>query len=264
MAINVAPFFFWNCTIRPQISISFLPLCFFLISTRVLGQSKSENNPAVDPPLSTPTAVKEIVKHDALETELEFYPFNMVVPNDPVIKNEAMFDYHMFHNEGKLLSGIRFFADVNTHWAKTRDMKDLILYTEFYYGFKHFQIGAETGSVTAQEYLSIGPQFVSYDSKIFRRVALISRILPDYVLGYEFTTQETDILPRVKISSTGMGRIVLPSNQTVIQASVWVSFENIKGIYFGMEYEYNNAQYFNNYRYETNHELFFGIKVELH
>lgn len=205
-----------------------------------------------------------IVKHDNLETELEFYPFNMVVPNDPVIKNEAMFDYHKFSKSENTLAGLRFFADANTHWMGTRDMKDLIMYTEFYYGFRHFQIGAEAGSVTAQEYLSLGPQYVTYDSRLFRRAAIVSRVAPDFVLGYEFTTQEFDFFDHVKISSTGMGRMVFPSYQTVVQASVWTSFEKLKGIYFGIEYEYNSAKFYNNFKFETNSELFFGIKAELH
>lgn len=223
----------------------------------IYSQSKKENSISRDAP-------KDIVKHDDLETELEFYPFNMIVPSDPVIKNEVMFDYHKSYKQEKLLAGVRFFADANTHWAKTRDMKDLIMYTEVYYGFKNFQLGAETGSVTAQEYLSIGPQYVGYDTRLFRRVALVSRVLPDFVLGYEFTSQEFNIHNKVKISSTGMGRMVFPSYQTVAQVSLWTSFEKIKGIYFGVEYEYNSATFYNNWKYETNHELFFGIKAELH
>jgi hypothetical protein len=205
-----------------------------------------------------------IARHDNLETELEFYPFNIIIPSDPVIKNEAMFDYHKFSRTEKSLSGLRFFGDANTRWMNTRDMKDLIMYTEFYYGLKHFQIGAETGSVTAQEYLSIGPQYVAYDSRLFRRVALVSRVAPDFVLGYEFTTQEFKLFDGVKISSTGMGRMVFPSYQTVIQASLWTSFEKMNGIYFGVEYEYNSARFYNDFKFAHNSELFLGIKAELH
>ena len=248
----------------PGKRIQILLFCLLIISLNAIAQTSSESSAVIDHPFSSESKITDIVKHDALETELEFYPFNIVVPSDPVIKNEAMFDYHVFHRQDKLLSGIRFFADVNTHWAKTRDMKDLIIYTEFYYGFKHFQLGAETGSVTGQEYLSIGPQFVTYDSKAFRRLALVSRLIPDFVMGYEFTTQEFDVSKGMKISSTGMGRMVFPSYQTVIQASIWTSFESVKGIYFGIEYEYNSASSYNNWKYETNHELFFGIKAELH
>jgi hypothetical protein len=235
-----------------------------MMSINVIAQSKSDGSSVANQPTAPIIATKEIVKHDALETELEFYPFNMIVPNDPVIKNEVMFDYHVFHKNDKFLSGVRFFADANTHWANIRDMKDLLMYTEVYYGLKNFQIGAETGSVTGQEYLSIGPQFVNYDTKLFRRVALVSRVVPDFVLGYEFTSQEFEVSENMKISSTGMGRMVFPSYQTVIQASIWTSFKNIKGIYFGVEYEYNSATFYNNWKYETNHELFFGIKAELH
>lgn len=143
-------------------------------------------------------------------------------------------------------------------------MKDLIMYTEFYYGLKNFQLGVETGSVTAEEYVSIGPQFVTYDSKIFRRASLVSRVFPDFVLGYEYTTQEFKLFDHVNISSTGMGRMVFPSYQTVSQASLWLSFEKVKGIYFGVEYEYNSASSYNNFKFTTNNELFFGIKAELH
>src|SRR6185369_12695167 len=103
-----------------------------------------------------------------------------------------------------------------------------------------------------------------YDSKFFRRAAVVSRVIPDLVLGYEFTTQEFNLFDHVKISSTGMGRMVFPTYQTVIQASAWASFEKLKGLYFGFEYEYNNAQFYNNFKFETNSEVFFGIKAELH
>ena len=211
-----------------------------------------------------PPKIEEIVQHDNLETELEFYPLNLINPSDPVIKNEAMFDYHKFAKDEKTIHGVRFFADANTHWAKNRDMKDLIMYTEFYYGFKHLQLGAETGSVTAEEYISVGPQYVAYDNKLFRRASLVSRVFPDFVLGYEYTTQEFRFFDHVKISSTGMGRMVFPSYQTVSQASIWASFDWIKGLYFGVEYEYNSAKSYNNFKFEQNNELFFGIKAELH
>ncbi|MCC6685156.1 MAG: hypothetical protein IT247_08800 [Bacteroidia bacterium] len=207
---------------------------------------------------------REHPKHEDLETELEIYPFNMVVPDDPVIKNEAMFDYHKHSKSGKMLGGIRFFADANTHWAKARDMKDLILYTELYYGFKHFQLGGETGSITGEEFMTLGPQFTLYDSKIFKRVSLISRVLPDYVFGYEYTTQEAHFLHGMTLSSTGMGRIVTPANKAIIQASAWVSFKGLRGVYFGIEYEHNNSKYFNTHKFEVNDELFLGIKAELH
>jgi len=238
-------------------------LCQFVFSINLIGQSHSEDSTARQLQLSLSKS-KEIVKHDNLETEIEFYPFNMIVPSDPVIKNEVMFDYHRFHRQDKLLGGIRFFADANTHWANTRDMKDLIMYTEVYYGFKNFQLGMESGSVTGQEYISIGPQYVAYDTKLFRRAALISRVIPDFVLGYEFTSQEFDASRSMKLSSTGMGRMVFPSYQTVVQVSLWTSFEKLKGIYFGLEYEYNSATFYNDWKYETNHELFLGIKAELH
>jgi hypothetical protein len=240
-----------------------LPLAalFNLLNLTSIAQPVTNNVISLGSGSTVPGA---IAKHDNLETELEFYPFNMIVPNDPVIKNEAMFDYHKFSKSENTLYGLRFFADANTHWMGTRDMKDLIMYTEFYYGLKHFQIGAEAGSVTAQEYLSLGPQYVAYDSRLFRRAAIVSRVAPDFVLGYEFTTQEFDFLDHVKISSTGMGRMVFPSYQTVVQASIWTSFEKLKGIYFGIEYEYNSAKFYNNFKFETNSELFFGIKAELH
>lgn len=100
-----------------------------------------------------------------LETELEIYPFNIVVPTDPVVKNEAMFDYHRYLKKDRLLNA-RFFADANTHWGSgSRNMKDLIMYMEVIYGLKNFQLGAEVGSVTGEEYISIGPQYTAYDNK---------------------------------------------------------------------------------------------------
>ncbi len=230
---------------------------------RILAQEKTDHTE--EPVSKTLTSISdEPAKHQDLETELEIYPFNIIIPDDPVIKNEAMFDYHVFYKEDRFLGGIRFFADANTHWAKARNMQDLIIYTELYYGYKYFQIGLETGSVTNQEYLSWGPQFTHYDSPFFKRISLISRIFPDYVLGYEFTTQEADIFKKLRISSTGMSRIVLPTYQMVIQVSIWVSVKKIKGIYLGVEYEYNNAKYFNDFRFEKRNELFLGVKVELH
>jgi len=246
-----------------QILVLILSGCLSLTGIQVSGQG-IERVASKNGLLPIILSAEATVKHGNLETELEFYPFNMIIPNDPVIKNEAMFDYHKFSPTEKYLYGVRFFADANTHWAKTRDMKDLIMYTEIYYGLKNFQIGAESGTVTGEEYLSVGPQLVHYDSKLFRRASLVSRVLPDFVLGYEFTTQEFNFYDHVKISSTGMGRMVLPSYQTVIQASVWISFEKLKGLYFGIEYEYNSASSYNNFRFETNNELFFGIKAELH
>jgi len=231
--------------------------------TSAVSQLKSEGNQTTDRSLLPVGKTNEIVRHDNLETEIEFYPFNMIVPSDPVVKNEVMFDYHRFNYSGKLLGGIRFFADANTYWGGERDMKDLIMYTEAYYGFKNFQLGLESGSVTGQEYLSIGPQYVGYDTKIFRRIALVSRVLPDFALGYEFTSQEFEITENMRWSSTGMGRMVFPSYQTVSQVSLWVSFKKIKGMYFGFEYEYNSAASYNNWKV-TNNELFLGIKAELH
>lgn len=206
---------------------------------------------------------RKIRKHEDLETELELYPLNLIRPGDPVVKNEAMFDYHLYSNNEKLLGGVRFFADANTHYESSREMKDLIMYTEGYFGYKYFQIGAEVGSITGEEYLSIGPQITAYDNLIFKRVSIISRIVPDYVLGYEYTTQELKLFHVFKLSSTGMGRIALTSKQMVIQASAWISLEKLKGVFFGVEYEYNNATYFNNNKFEVNNELFFGVKFEL-
>ena len=247
--------------------ISILNLILIFVCNHSFAQTSEEKSEGTE---ISPT--KEVVglvkrkhpKHEDLETELEIYPLNLVVPSDPVIKNEAMFDYHRYNNTEKLVYGVRFFGDANTHWAGKRDMKDLLMYTEAYYGYKSFQLGVESGTVTGEEYLSIGPQYANYDSKLFKRVSVISRVFPDYVLGYEFTTQEADLFHVVKLSSTGMGRLVLPTNQTVIQASLWASFEQLKGVFWGVEYEYNNASQYNNFKFETNHELFFGVKVELH
>ena len=205
----------------------------------------------------------KLLKHENLETELELYPFNIVVPDDPVIKNEAMFDYHVETNDEKMLLGARFFSDANTHYEDTRDMKDLIMYTEAYYGWKMLQLGLEVGSVTGEEYISVGPQFTTYDHLIFKRMSVVTRLYPDVVVGYEYTTQEGHISKNIMISSTGMGRLVFPSKQTVTQVSLWISFEKPSGVFIGVEYEYNNALGFNNYKYERPNELFFGVKFEL-
>lgn len=198
-----------------------------------------------------------------LETELEIYPFNIVVPTDPVIKNEAMFDYHRYLKKDRLLNA-RFFADANTHWGGgSRNMKDLIMYTEVIYGLKNFQLGAEVGSVTGEEYMSIGPQYTAYDNKYFKRISLISRILPDLVLGYEFTTKEFRFIKGSLFSSTGTSRVVFPKKQMVFQVSGWISFEKWQGVYVGVEYEYNNANSYNNIEFETPNDLFLGIKFEL-
>jgi hypothetical protein len=229
---------------------------------QAIGQTSFHEEP--EEKVSQPGITPIKIKHHDLEAELELYPFNLVVPKDPIIKTEAMFDYHWFNNNDRMLGGVRFFADENTHWKDKRDMRDLIMYTEVYYGTKNFQLGVETGTITGEEFISVGPQFTNYDNHIFKRVSIITRLFPDCVLGYEFTTHEATLFRNVKISSTGMGRITIPSNQAVIQYSAWLSFEGLKGIFIGLEYEHNNAKYFNNLRYETNNELFFGIKAELH
>lgn len=203
-------------------------------------------------------------KHEDLETELEIYPFNIIKPGDPVIKNEAMFDYHLYSENEKLLGGVRFFADANTHYESVRDMKDLIMYTEGYFGYKILQMGVEVGSITGEEYISAGPQITSYDNAVFKRVSFISRLLPDIVLGYEFTTQEARLFDKLKLSGTGMGRVAMHNDERVIQASLWLSHEKLKGFFFGVEYEYNNARFYNNNPFETNHELFLGLKFELY
>jgi hypothetical protein len=198
-----------------------------------------------------------------LETELEIYPFNIVLPADPVIKNEAMFDYHRYLKHERLLNA-RFFGDANTHWGgKSRNMKDLIMYTEIVYGLKHFQLGAEVGTVTGEEYMSIGPQYTTYDTKYFKRMALISRVLPDLVLGYEFTTKEFRFIKGSLLSSTGTSRVVFPKKQMVFQVSGWISFEKWQGVYIGIEYEHNNANSYNNIEFENHNDLFLGIKFEL-
>ena len=203
-------------------------------------------------------------KHKIVETELEMYPFNIVVPNDPVIKNEAMFDYHSYSNNEKFLGGVRFFTEANTHYMHERDMKDLLMYTEAYYGLGNFQLGVELGSVTGEEYISVGPQFTVYDNVIFKRLSVISRVYPDLVAGYEFTTQELGLVDGLNLSATGMCRIVVPCDERIIQVSSWLSFERFKGFFVGVEYEYNNAAYYNSHTFERNHEFFLGVKFELH
>lgn len=60
-----------------------------------------------------------------------------------------------------------------------------------------------------------------------------------------------------------MCRILVPSDEQIIQVSTWVSFEKLHGVFLGIEYEYNNAAYFNSHAYERNHEFFLGVKFEL-
>jgi hypothetical protein len=186
-----------------------------------------------------------------------------VIPSDPVVKNEAMFDYHRYLKNDRLLN-VRFFGDANTHWGgKSRNMKDLIMYTEVVYGLKNFQLGAEVGTVTGEEYMSIGPQYTTYDTKYFKRIALISRVLPDLVFGYEYTTKEFRFIKHSLLSSTGTSRMVFPKKQMVVQVSGWISFEKWQGVYIGLEYEHNNANSYNNIEFENHNDLFLGIKFEL-
>lgn len=204
------------------------------------------------------------VDNGHLETEIEAYPFNVVVPNDPVVKNEVMINFHRFIKDHKYLINSRFFLDANMHWKGHRDLKDLIMYTEFVFGYELIQLGAEIGTVTGSEYISVGPQLTAVNNKIFKRVALVTRIFPDRVLGYEYTTKEMKFIKGSLLSSSGTSRFVLHSKQKVYQASLWLSFEKWKGVYMGFEYEHNNANIFNNIVFERPNELFFGVKFELH
>lgn len=208
---------------------------------------------------------KEEHKHirGILEAELEIYPVNILHVTDRLVKNEAMIDYHLFSKNERQIFGMRFFVDEITHLGEKRHMKDLFIYTQIYYGFKIFQLGAEIGSVTGQHYISFGPQYTHYDASLFKRISLITRVFPDYLIGYEYTTKELEVFHGTYLSSTGTGRMVLPCNQQVIQASIWVSFDKLEGLYFGAEYEYNNASEFNHFKFETPSEFFVGVKAEL-
>ena len=192
-----------------------------------------------------------------LEVELELYPFNVLDFSEEVVKVEVMFDYHDYIGKNKnQMIGVRYFNDVNVHTGH-RDMTDLIWYTEMYTGFKHWlQFGGEIGSVSGQEYLSLGPEYVDYNNVLFKRIAINTRIFPDRVLGYEYTSQEFDI-GKLTLSSTGTGRIIFPSNKQVVQFAFWMSHHRFDHIFFGGEYEYNNS------RVEKPNELFFGLKFEL-
>jgi hypothetical protein len=252
--------------IKGRSYVIFTIFLFYLSSlNNAISQPQEEQAPKPDPADTSmsETKIRKHPRHKNLETELEFYPFNLVVPNDPVIKNEAMIDYHAYSPNERFLGGVRFFTEANTHYKFDRDMKDLLMYTEAYYGFGCFQLGAELGSITGEEYFSVGPQFTVYDNVIFKRVSVISRVFPDLVLGYEFTSQELKLFDGVNLSATGMCRILVPSDEQIIQVSTWVSFEKLHGVFFGVEYEYNNASYFNSHTYERNHEFFLGVKFEL-
>lgn len=69
-----------------------------LVSGQILAQSESRTNR-----FQLNSNTEAIAKHDNLETELEFYPLNIIVPSDPVFKNEAMFDYHKFSANEKTI-----------------------------------------------------------------------------------------------------------------------------------------------------------------
>lgn len=196
-------------------------------------------------------------KDKKLEVELELYPFNALNIKEEVVKVEVMFDYHDFIGKNqKQMVGVRYFSDVIVQTGH-RDMTDLIWYTEMYTGFKHWlQFGGEIGSVSGQEYMSLGPEFVDYNSAIFKRVAINTRVFPDLVLGYEYTSQELEA-GKFSISSTGTGRMLFPSNKQVVQFAFWVSHHRFDHLFIGGEYEYNNS------RIEKPNELFFGVKFEL-
>lgn len=210
------------------------------------------------------TNTHEIKASNKLEVELEIYPVNLLHLMDEIIKNEVMFDYHNYIGKASnRLVGIRYFNDVNIHPGQ-REMTDLIWYTEMYIGLKHWlQLGGEIGSVSGQEYLSFGPEYVDYDNRLFKRVAINTRVFPEFVWGYEYTTQDFEI-GKIAISSTGTGRLILPSEKHeipaekhVIQSALWFSHTSHHKFFFGAEYEYNSS------RSELPHELFLGIKLEL-
>ena len=208
--------------------------------------------------LKTQAQHEEKCEEKKLELEGELYFRNLIHFPENVIKNEVMIDYHendTSRSGRKTLLGLRFFNDANLHWEH-RQMTDLIWYTEAYWGLRNFQIGAELGSVSGLEYISAGPQLTSYNNPLFKRCALNTRVIPDLIFGYEFTTQELKIGP-IHLSSTGTGRFIVPTKQFVVQASLWISSKNLKSLYWGFEYEYNSS------KIENPQELFFGMKLEL-
>lgn len=191
----------------------------------------------------------------ALITELEIYPLNISELKNEIVKVEAMFDYHdLVGKKQQILRGVRFFGDANFHW-KEQHMHDLIWYTEGYIGYnKYLQLGGELGSISDNGYIGLGPQFTYYCDKFFKRFSINTRIWPSLVLGYEYTTEEN--IGRATISSTGMGRFDVKSNQLLLQASLWLSFKKMHRVYYGVEYEYNNTHS------ELPHDVFGGIKLE--
>lgn len=192
-----------------------------------------------------------------LTTELEVYPVDIVDFKNQIMKIEAMFDYHDYRGHSKqILRGVRYFNDINIHWGE-REMKDLIWYTEGYIGSRYLQLAGEVGSVSGKEYISFGPQFTHYGNYLFKRISINTRIWPDLLLGYEYTTEEAH-LGKVILSSTGMGRFMElnTKGKCVLQTSLWISFESLEKTYFGFEYEYNNSHT------EPSNEFFLGIKME--
>jgi hypothetical protein len=193
-----------------------------------------------------------------LELEGELYFRNLIYLPENVLKSEILIDYHdndsAFYGK-KTLFGLRFFDLINEQW-ENRQLIDLIWYTEGYWGFKHFQLGAEMGTLSGQEYISVGPQFTDYNTRIFKRFALNTRVFPDLIFGYEFTTQELEF-GHFRLSSAGTSRFIMSTEQFLIQSSIWVSSKMMKSLYWGFEYEYNSS------KIEKPQELFFGLKVEL-
>jgi hypothetical protein len=205
------------------------------------------------------------IHHRELEAELEVYPFNILVPAEPVIKNEVVIDYHRFSENEKWLGGARFFLVTGTHYRDIRETHGLLMYTEGYFGSRCLQLGGEVGSLAGVEYLSVGPQIAIYDNLVFKRLALISRVYPDYVLGYEFTTQEFHVLKNLKWSATGMCRYLPYPDERIFQFSSWFSLTHLEWISVGVEYEYHKVPDVSNSHSpeESPHELYLGVRFEL-
>ncbi len=239
------------------------------------------------------TKEKECLKERPLEVKFEFYPLPLFPSfNNKTVKIETIVNYHnSFLHRG--IYGVHFYYDGNTHW-KEHNMEDLLTYSEVFTGWKHFQFGLEIGSLSGQEYVAFGPQTTLYDfckikdKPVFERFSVISRgynledhidtlgdsknhkgfqYLNHYVVGYEYSTHGLPLWHskkhHVELASTGMGRILLPSYQRVLQASAWFKFvpKTIKKghptVSVGLEWENNTALT------KSPHEVYFGVEIDL-
>jgi hypothetical protein len=204
--------------------------------------------------------------------EAETYiPPNLFDLQELSTKDELMADYHKTTQNGNLFE-FRFYYDGNVYYTgDEHNLRDLVKNVQWSYGKKNVQISFENGTVTGKEYLGLGLKSTTFDNKFLKRGSAVAMYYPsksvnqfeNFVLGFEYTTQEVEWeYPGIILSSTGTGRLILPTGQTVVQGSVWFSTEKMDWLYIGIEYEYNNASHFNDITIKEPHELYLGFKIE--